>query len=1018
MALDASSSGFAAAEAVVAGLNDSAALPIFDVLSVQLAFSVPADFVAGQAANNVLVIALSSNLILRIDLNRPEDIDDIELPKKPTEVGVIRRMFLDPTASHLLICTSLGENYYLHSQSRTPRPLARLRGVTIESVAWSPALPTSSTREILIGAADGNIYEAFIETANEFYKKEDKYVKLLHKLPDGPVTGLWVDCLPPPGGKQQQQQQQTQYDTRRVIVATQTRLLHFAGKVGRGHDGSASIYTRLFEGEQPVVHALSRASAAAASMLVVSPDPEEAPRFGRDEAVPERTFAWLSSHGVFHGKLLVDGPLSELGAKVFAEAKMLPRTQLAGGEGAAGRTHVPTEYIDQIALTQWHVVSLVGPRVVIANRLTGAIVYDQAILNPGQKAVGLCVDLQKRTFWLFTPTEIFEIVPHEEDRDIWKIMLQMQQFDAALQYARTPAQRDAVAIATGDHLVARGQHEEAAAVYGKSSKPFEEVALTFIDNDQPDALRKYLLTKLGTYKKSSVMQRIMIAAWLVEVFMAKLNSLDDTIATGAELSDAPDPEKTREQLDAVRAEFQDFVTRYKSDLDRKTVYDVISSHGREEELLFFANGVGDYNYVLSYWVQRERWSEALKVLQRQTDPDVFYRYSSVLMTHAPTELVDVLMRQGGRLDPRSLIPAMLEYDRTYKGPLAQNQAVRYLQFVVNQLGSADAAVHNTLVSMYASQPGRDESALLAYLEAQGDEPRYDQDFALRLCIQHRRVLSCARIYTGMGQYVQAVDLALAHGEVELASIIADRPMSNPALRKKLWLAVAKKVISQQSAGVNGSVAAVNGEKSAAGSAAAPNGTTGNNSSSSGIKTAIDFLKRCDLLKIEDLIPFFPDFVVIDDFKDDICAALEDYSRSIDALRREMDEASRTAANIRVDVAALDRRYAIVEPGEKCADCGLPLLSRQFFVFPCQHAFHSDCLGRRVLEQCGAAKARRIRELQGVIGQGVVSGEKREGLVAELDGLVASACILCSDYAIRRINEPFIKPGEDLEEWAL
>ncbi|KAL1837626.1 hypothetical protein VTJ49DRAFT_3565 [Mycothermus thermophilus] len=1013
MALDASSSGFAAADAV-ADLTDPA-LPIFDVQGVQLAFAVAADFVAGQAANNVLVIALSNNLILRIDLNKPEDIDDIELPKKPNEVGVIRRMFLDPTASHLLICTSLGENYYLHSQSRQPRPLARLRGVTIESVAWSPALPTSSTREILLGAADGNIYEAFIETANEFYRKEDKYVKLLHKLPDGPVTGLWVDCLPAGsgsagaaagGGKSHQQPHQQQYDTRRVVVATQTRLLHFAGKVGRGHDGGASIYSRLFEGEQPAVHALSRASAAAASMLVVSPDPEDAPRFPRDDTVPERAFAWLSSHGVFHGKLLVDGSLTELGSKVFSEARMLPRAQLAGGEGvAAGRTHVTTEYIDQIALTQWHVISLVGPRVVVANRLTGTIVYDQTILSPGQKPVGLCVDLQKNTFWLFTPTEIFEIVPRDEDRDIWRIMLQMQQFDAALQYARTPAQRDAVAIATGDHLVTKGQHEEAAAVYGKSSKPFEEVALTFIDNDQPDALRKYLLTKLGTYKKTSVMQRVMIATWLVEVFMAKLNSLDDTIATGAELSDAPDPDRTREQLEAVRTEFQDFVTRHRADLDHKTVYDVISSHGREEELLFFANAVGDYNYVLSYWVQRERWSDALKVLQRQTDPDVFYRYSSVLMTHAPTELVDVLMRQGARLDPRSLIPAMLEYDRNYKGPLAQNQAVRYLQYVVNQLGSADAAVHNTLVSMYASHPSRDESALLAYLEAQGDEPRYDQDFALRLCIQHRRVLSCARIYTGMGQYLQAVDLALAHGEVELASIIADRPMSNPALRKKLWLAVARRVISHQSAGdgvVNGKV---------------PNGSAAA-SSTGGIKTAIDFLKRCDLLKIEDLIPFFPDFVVIDDFKDDICAALEDYSRSIDTLRREMDEASRTAANIKVDVAALDRRYAIVEPGEKCADCGLPLLSRQFFVFPCQHSFHSDCLGRRVLEQCGAAKARRIKECQVNISKGLVSGERREKMVAELDGLVASACILCSDYAIRRINEPFIKPGEDLEEWAL
>ncbi|KAK4148728.1 Pep3/Vps18/deep orange family-domain-containing protein [Chaetomidium leptoderma] len=982
MALD-PSIGFAAANAVT-DLAD-AALPIFDVLPVQLRFDIATDFVAGQAANNVLVIALSNGRILRIDLNKPEDIDDIDLPKKPAETGVIRRMFLDPTASHLLIGTALGENYYLHSQSRQPRPLARLRGVAIESVAWSPLLPTSSTREILIGAADGHVYEAFVETSTEFYRKEDRYVKLLHKLPDGPVTGLWVDCLPPSSGAGagKQQKQQQEQDTRRVVIATQSRLFHLVGKVGRGHDGSASIYSKLFEGETPVVHELSRASAAAASMLVVSPDAEEMPRFHLEDAAAERAFAWLSSHGVYHGRLLVDGAGEELGNKVFAEARLLPRAQLASPEGP-GRRQVSAEYIDAIALTQWHVISLVGTRVVVANRLTGSVVYDQTILEPEQKAVGLCVDLQKNTFWLFSSKEIFEIVPRDEDRDIWKIMLQMQQFDAALQYAHTPAQRDAVSIASGDYLVSKGQHGEAAAVYGRSSKPFEEVALTFIDNEQPDALRRYLLTKLSSFKKSSIMQRAMIAAWLVEVFMAKLNSLDDTIVTGAELSDTLNPRQTREQLDAVRTEFQDFVNKHKSDLDQKTVYDVISSHGREEELLYYANAVNDYNYVLSYWVQRERWSDALKVLKRQTDAEVFYRYSSVLMTHVATELVEILMRQSN-LNARNLIPAMLEYDRNYKGGLTQNQAIRYLQHVVNQLGSIDSAVHNTLVSVYASHPSKDESALLSYLESQGDEPKFDPDFALRLCIQHRRVLSCARIYTSMGQYVQAVDLALSHDQVELAAVIADRPMSNPPLRKKLWLAVAKKVISQQSGG---------------------------------IKTAIEFLKRCDLLKIEDLIPFFPDFVVIDDFKEEICAALEDYSRNIDGLRREMDESSQTAANIKVDIAALDRRYAIVEPGEKCYACGLPLLSRQFFVFPCQHAFHSDCLGRRVLEQSAKAKAKRIRECQVQISKGLVGGEKREAMIAELDALVASACILCSDYAIRRINEPFVKEGDDTEEWAL
>jgi vacuolar protein sorting-associated protein 18 len=51
------------------------ALPIFDVERVQLQFSVAGDFVCGQAANNVLILAISTGRILRIDLNKSEDID-------------------------------------------------------------------------------------------------------------------------------------------------------------------------------------------------------------------------------------------------------------------------------------------------------------------------------------------------------------------------------------------------------------------------------------------------------------------------------------------------------------------------------------------------------------------------------------------------------------------------------------------------------------------------------------------------------------------------------------------------------------------------------------------------------------------------------------------------------------------------------------------------------------------------------------------------------------------------------
>ena len=105
-------------------------------------------------------------------------------------------------------------------------------------------------------------------------------------------------------------------------------------------------------------------------------------------------------------------------------------------------------------------------------------------------------------------------------------------------------------------------------------------------------------------------------------------------------------------------------------------------------------------------------------------------------------------------------------------------------------------MHNTLISIYASHQARDEAALLSYLESHAADSQYDADFALRLCIQHCHVQSCVHIYSSMGQYYQAVELALKHGNVELASIVADRPEGDQALRKKLWLAVAKEVIGR------------------------------------------------------------------------------------------------------------------------------------------------------------------------------------------------------------------------------
>ena len=104
-----------------------------------------------------------------------------------------------------------------------------------------------------------------------------------------------------------------------------------------------------------------------------------------------------------------------------------------------------------------------------------------------------------------------------------------------------------------------------------------------------------------------------------------------------------------------------------------------------------------------------------------------------------------------------------------------------------------------------------------------------------------------------------------------------------------------------------------------------------------------FLENTNLLKIEDILPFFPDFVVIDDFKEEIAHALEGYSSQIESLKNEMDEATRTAESIKQDIAGLGNRFITIDSAELCSSCSRQLVLRQFYVFPCRHCFHADCL---------------------------------------------------------------------------
>lgn len=88
-----------------------------------------------------------------------------------------------------------------------------------------------------------------------------------------------------------------------------------------------------------------------------------------------------------------------------------------------------------------------------------------------------------------------------EERDVWRLYLEKKQYDTALQHCNDPAQRDRVVTTQANDYFAQGRYQLSARYYAESAVPFEEVALKFVEREERDALRRYLLAKLERLKK-------------------------------------------------------------------------------------------------------------------------------------------------------------------------------------------------------------------------------------------------------------------------------------------------------------------------------------------------------------------------------------------------------------------------------------------------------------------------------------------------------------------------------------
>ncbi len=381
-------------------------------------------------------------------------------------------------------------------------------------------------------------------------------------------------------------------------------------------------------------------------------------------------------------------------------------TASSGKDGGFGYGSAPvTEIPLSIALTEFHFILLYQDRVMAISSLDDQVIFEEALpLKANERVIGTAVDVAKRTYWIYTDSSIFELVLRDEDRHVWRVHLDRGSFDAALKYAKPGVQRGTVLSFQGDRFFAEGKFIQAAQCYAQTfMRAFEEIVLRFTDVDQRDALRYYLVMRLERLDKTAdVAQRIMLATWLVEIYLSKINSLEDVAAAEAASQDV---DNYRLEITLITEELHQFLATYRSLLDPQTTFDLIKKHGRSDVYLHFASVIGDHDRIVRHHAQAKQWTKAIDAINKQDSLELYYRFASVLMRHAPAQTVDCWTRQRN-LDPRKLVPALLQHKPDLD--LGEtDQAVKYLTGIIaGKNGSKDTAIHNLLLTLLARRSSR------------------------------------------------------------------------------------------------------------------------------------------------------------------------------------------------------------------------------------------------------------------------------------------------------------------------
>ncbi|KFB39679.1 AGAP000983-PA-like protein [Anopheles sinensis] len=981
-------------------------VPIFTKQKMNL--NLPSGIMHMSVQNDWLMMLMTNLTVLRMNLKQPDKFTEVPIDKT---IGGLRpsNIYVDPLGAHMFLTflpKSPGftpEVLYLQRNSFKPKFVTKLKDQEITAVGFNHANDSeTNTGPILFGTAHGVIWEAEVglESGDKLVQYNVRHAFDVSKGEPRPITGLEfylktegknVHCI--------------------VLVLTVDRLYKFHNTIRSAGTGPTTVAAQeiktsgylqkvfasyqnipeqLKDFEELTVSSGTGKAGAPGGGMVGSNASWPKLVFNYEEDFP-KSFGCLTENGINYQEIdpSINRPQFVVQKELitYPEPRFVP-APASSSHKVAPKSSCPISFV----LTDFHALLLFPDHVTAISLLDYQVVYEEYFVEQYGRLLNIVKDIRSNVTLVYSNKLIFRYKIVNEQRNAWRLYADRQKFELALQYCnKNPAHRDIVLVKQAQSHFFAGDFLQAAAIFSETQLSFEEVCLKFLQKNCNQALLLYLRNRLAQLKPHEKTQITMLTVWIVQLYLIEL----------AHQRPGGAGDETRREL---QKQFESFmasravigcVRKY-----RAAIYDLMAAYGDTHNLTALTTINQDYESVINQYINQSRYEDALAVLSAQNRPELVYQYAPIVMEMLPTSTVDMLIAQGHRLDPMRLMSTLL----CLESPLHAQQTVRYLEFCIHSRGCAEPAIHNYVIQLYGTYA---PEQLLTFLETQGRDTtmvHYDPHYALRISLRHGIQPASVFLHCLLEMWVPAVRLALMFEDAEAGRALARQTAAQPVdrnLRKRLWLLIAEHEIR---------------------------GTRDEE-----VQRALRILQECDLLRIEDLLPYFSDFQKIDHFKEAICRSLKEYNVKIQEQRRDMEESAKSAARVRQELETFRNRSVTIGAQEQCLLCAVYLLLKPFFIFHCGHKFHADCLEAAVVPSLRPDTAERLAQLKHTLsttqtatdpnGSGatefVTPGtvSHKEKLKSEIDAIISSECLYCGELMINALDKPFVENWQQANsEW--